>query len=319
MGRSARPQSGGRRMTRLLRDRRGAFGALILLVVLVCAVAAPLVTSGDPVRQRDIVATRFLPPLSTDAHGAFHPIGTDRFGRDVWTRLVYGARISRGVGVLVVLVSLAIGVMVGAVAGYWRGPVSVTLLGLTDFALAQPRVVLLLLLSALWQPSTALVIVVLGLTGWMGIARLVHGEVRALAARPFVEAAVAVGAQRVRVLARHILPNALTPVIVAAALGVGNAITLEAGLSYLGLGVQAPTPSWGNMITSGRDTLVNAPWVAIAPGMALVLVVLACTLLGDALRDVLDPRTRRSRAAAGGGQNPPRRRCGRKRSVLPPF
>lgn len=280
-------------MTRLLRDRRGAFGALILLVVLVCAVAAPLVTSGDPVRQRDIVATRFLPPLSTDAHGAFHPIGTDRFGRDVWTRLVYGARISMGVGVLAVLVSLAIGVMVGAVAGYWRGPVSVTLLGLTDFALAQPRVVLLLLLSALWQPSTALVIVVLGLTGWMGIARLVHGEVRALAVRPFVEGAVAVGAQRVRVLARHILPNALTPVIVAAALGVGNAITLEAGLSYLGLGVQAPTPSWGNMITSGRDTLVNAPWVAIAPGMALVLVVLACTLLGDALRDVLDPRTRR--------------------------
>lgn len=280
-------------MTRLLRDRRGAFGALILLVALVCAVAAPLVTSGDPVAQRDIVATRFLPPLSTDAHGAFHPIGTDRFGRDVWTRLVYGARVSMGVGVLAVLVSLAIGVMVGAVAGYSRGPVSVTLLGLTDFALALPRVVLLLLLSALWQPSTALVIVVLGLTGWMGIARLVHGEVRALAVRPFVEGAVAVGAQRARVLARHILPNALTPVIVAAALGVGNAITLEAGLSYLGLGVQAPTPSWGNMITSGRDTLVNAPWVAIAPGMALVLVVLACTLLGDALRDGLDPRTRR--------------------------
>jgi len=279
-------------VTRLLRDRRGAFGAMILLIVLVCAVAAPLVTSGDPFSQRDIVATRFLPPLSTDAHGAFHPIGTDRFGRDVWTRLVYGARISMGVGVLAVLVSLAIGVMVGAVAGYWGGPVSITLLGLTDFALALPRVVLLLLLSALWQPSTALVIVVLGLTGWMSIARLVHGEVRALAARPFVEGAVAVGAQRLRVLARHILPNALTPVIVAAALGVGNAITLEAGLSYLGLGVQAPTPSWGNMITSGRDTLVNAPWVAMAPGIALVLVVLACTLLGDALRDVLDPRAR---------------------------
>jgi peptide/nickel transport system permease protein len=281
-------------VTRLLRDRRGAFGAVILLSVLVCAIAAPVVTSGDPVSQRDIVATRFLPPLSTDTHGAFHPLGTDRFGRDVWTRLVYGARISMGVGVLAVLVSLAIGVIVGALAGYWRGPVSLTLLGLTDFALALPRVVLLLLLSALWQPSTALVIVVLGLTGWMSIARLVHGEVRALAARPFVEGAVAVGARRLRVLARHILPNALTPVIVAAALGIGNAITLEAGLSYLGLGVQAPTPSWGNMITSGRDTLVNAPWVAMAPGIALVLVVLACTLLGDALRDVLDPNVRRA-------------------------
>jgi peptide/nickel transport system permease protein len=277
----------------LLRDRRGAFGALILLVVLLCAAGAPLVTSGDPAAQRDIVATRFLPPLSTDVHGDFHPIGTDRFGRDVWTRLVYGARISMGVGLLAVLVSLVVGVLVGAVAGYWRGPLSVTLLGLTDFALALPRVVLLLLLAAVWRPSTALVIVVLGLTGWMSIARLVHGEVRGLAARPFVEGAVAVGSRRLRVLARHILPNALTPVIVAAALGVGNTIMLEAGLSYLGLGVQPPTPSWGNMIASGRDTLVNAPWVATAPGVALVLVVVACTLLGDALRDVLDPNVNR--------------------------
>jgi len=281
-------------MTRLLRDRRGAFGALVLLVVLLCAALAPLVTSGDPTTQRDIVATRFLPPLSTDAHGAFHPMGTDRFGRDVWTRLVYGARISMGVGVLAVLVSLVLGVVVGAVSGYWRGPVSTTLLGVTDFALALPRVVLLLLLAALWHPSTTLVIAVLGLTGWMSVARLVHGEVRALAARPFVEGAVAVGAHRLRVLAGHILPNALTPVIVAAALGIGNAISLEAGLSYLGLGVQPPTPSWGNMIASGRDTLVNAPWVATAPGLALVLVVVACTLLGDALRDVLDPSARQS-------------------------
>ena len=280
-------------MTRLLRDRRGVFGFVVLLVVIVCAIAAPLVTNGEPTALRDIVATRFIPPLSSDAHGVFHAIGTDRFGRDVWTRLVYGARISMGVGVLAVLISLGVGVVVGAVAGYWRGPLSVALLGLTDFALALPRVVLLLLLAALWQPSTALVVTVLGLTGWMGIARLVHGEVRALAARPFIEGAVAVGARRMRILARHILPNALTPVIVAAALGVGNAIILEGGLSYLGLGVQAPTPSWGNMIASGSDTLVNAPWVATAPGVALVLVVIACTQLGDALRDVLDPNLRR--------------------------
>ena len=280
-------------MTRLLRDRRGAFGFLVLTMIVVCAIAAPLVTNGDPTAQRDIVATRFVPPLARDAHGAFHPMGTDRFGRDVWTRLIYGARVSMGVGVLAVLVSVILGVLVGAVAGYWRGPISVALLALTDFALALPRVVLLLLLAALWQPSTLLVVTVLGVTGWMGIARLVHGEVRALAARPFVEGAVAVGARRLRILARHILPNALTPVIVAAALGVGNAIVLEAGLSYLGLGVQPPTPSWGNMITSGSDTLVNAPWVAIAPGVALVLVVVACTMLGDALRDVLDPNVRR--------------------------
>lgn len=288
----ARPARASDRVTRLLRDRRGAFGVLILLIVVVCAIAAPLVTSADPNTQRDIVATRFLAPLSTDQAGAFHPLGTDRFGRDVWTRLVYGARISMGVGVLAVIVSVVLGLAIGAIAGYWGGPVSAALIGLTDFALALPRVVLLLLLAALWRPSTGLVVVVLGLTGWMGIARLVYGEVRTLAARPFVEGAVALGARRMRVLARHILPNALTPVIVAAALGVGNAIMLEAGLSYLGLGVQPPVPSWGNMIASGRDTLVNAPWVATAPGVALVLVVIACTMVGDALRDVLDPSTR---------------------------
>src|SRR4030095_8900770 len=145
--------------------------------------------------------------------------------------------------------------------------------------------VLLLLLAALWQPSAVLVILVLGLTGWMTIARLVHGEVRALAARPFVEGAVALGGGGPRGVVRHILPNALTPVIVAAALGVGDAIMLEAGLSFLGLGVQPPTPSWGNLIASGRDSLVNAPWVAVAPGVALVMIVLACTMLGDAVRD----------------------------------
>jgi len=281
-------------VTRLLRDRRGAFGAIVLTAVVLCAIAAPLVTGGDPNTQGDIVATRFLAPLATDGTGAFHPLGTDRFGRDVWTRLVYGARVSLGVGVLAVLISITLGVAVGALAGYWRGPLALTLLALTDFALALPRVVLLLLLAALWRPSTGLVVVVLGFTGWMGVARLVHAEVRALAARPFVEGAVAIGARRLRVLASHILPNALTPVIVAAALGVGNAITLEAGLSYLGLGVQPPTPSWGSMIQSGRDTLVNAPWVAMAPGAALVLVVLACTLVGDALQDALNPTSPRA-------------------------
>ncbi len=276
-------------MRPLLRDRRAAFGAAVLAIVAVAALAAPLVSSGDPTAQRDVAATRFVPPLATDGHGMFHPLGTDRFGRDVWTRLVYGARVSLGVGVLAVLLSIAIGLAVGAAAGYWGAPVRALLLGVTDFALAVPRVVLLLLLAAVWRPSAALVIVVLGLTGWMSVARLVHGEVRALAARPFVEGARALGVARLRVLWRHILPNALTPVIVAAALGVGNAIMLEAGLSFLGLGVQPPTPSWGNMIASGRDTLVNAPWVATAPGVALVLVVVACTLLGDAVQDALNP------------------------------
>ncbi len=279
-------------MKRLLRDRRAIFGAGVLIVVVAAALAAPLVSAGDAAAQHDIVATRFLAPLATDARGTVHPLGTDRFGRDVWTRLVYGARVSLGVGALAVLLAIAIGVAVGAVAGYWRGPVRSVLLAFTDFVLALPRVVLLLLLATLWRPSAALVIVVLGLTGWMSVARLVQGEVRALAARPFVEGALALGLSRPRVLWRHILPNALTPVIVAAALGIGNAIMLEAGLSFLGLGVQPPTPSWGNMIASGRDTLVNAPWVAAAPGLALVLVVVACTLLGDALQDALNPTLR---------------------------
>ena len=277
-----------RARTGLLWDRRAAFGLAVLLIAAAAAVMAPLI-AGDPLLQRDIVATRFLAPLSSDVHGQFHLLGTDRFGRDVWARLVYGARISLTVGGLAVLVSAAVGVAVGALAGFWRGWPGLILLGLTDFALALPRVVLLLLLASLWQPSAALVVIVLGLTGWMSIARLVHGEVRGLAVRPFVEGAIGLGAGGPRVLARHILPNALTPVIVASALGLGNAIMLEAGLSFLGLGVQPPTPSWGNLIASGRDTLVNAPWVAAAPGVALVLIVVAATLLGDAVRDRWDP------------------------------
>jgi peptide/nickel transport system permease protein len=280
----------------LLNDGRARFGLAVLVLAVLVAVFAPLL-AVDPSVQRDIVATRFLPPMSTDLHGTFHLLGTDRFGRDVWARLAYGARISLGVGFLAVVLSVAIGTVIGAAAGFWRGRVGVALLGLTDFALALPRVVLLLLLASLWQPSAALVIAVLGLTGWMTIARLVHGEVRALSARPFVESAFALGVTGPRVLIRHILPNALTPVIVAAALGIGNAIMLEAGLSFLGLGVQPPTPSWGNLIASGRDTLVNAPWVATAPGVALVMVVVAATLLGDAVRDRLDPAQRRETAA----------------------
>jgi peptide/nickel transport system permease protein len=269
---------------RLLDDRRALAGAGLLALAVLAAVLAPLL-AGDPIAQHDIVATRFLPPLATDPLGSFHLLGTDRFGRDVWARLVFGARVSLGVGALATVLSVAIGMAVGAAAGYWRGWMGVTLLGLTDFALALPRVVLLLLLASLWQPSAGLTIVVLGLTGWMTIARLVHAEVRALSARPFVESAAGLGARDLRILLRHILPNSLTPVIVAAALGLGNAILLEAGLSFLGLGVQPPTPSWGNLIASGRDTLINAPWVATAPGVALVLVVVAATLLGDAVRD----------------------------------
>lgn len=278
-------------MNTALQDRRLTVGLTLLAGVAALALAAPLVTVGDPNAPGDIIATRFLGLLSRDVHGTLHLLGTDRFGRDVWTRLVYGARVSLAVGFLSVLLSVAVGVTIGGLSGWWRGWAGTLLLGFTDFALALPRVVLLLLLAALWQPSALLVVLLLAATGWMPVARLVHGEVRALAVRPFVEGARSLGVRPLRVLWRHVLPNALTPVIVAAALGVGNAILLEAGLSYLGLGVQPPTASWGNMIASGRDTLVNAPWVAAAPGGMLVVVVIGCTLVGDALRDMLSRQT----------------------------
>jgi peptide/nickel transport system permease protein len=271
------------------RDGRARLGAALLAGVVLVAVLAPLLTTGDPAAQHDVVATRLLTPFTTDRFGAFHLLGTDRLGRDVWTRLAYGARVSLAVGTLAVVLSLTIGVGVGAAAALLRGWLSTALLALTDFALAVPRVVLLLLLAALWAPSVTLVVLVLGATGWMTIARLVYAESRSLSARPFAESALALGAGRTRLLVRHLLPNLLTPIVVAAALGVGNAILLEAGLSFLGLGVQPPAPSWGNMIAAGRDALMDAPWIAGAPGVALVLVVVGCTLLGDALQDRLSP------------------------------
>jgi len=270
---------------RLWRDRRARAGLIILCLMTGLAAGAPLVSGTDPLAQGNVVATRFVAPLSHDATGAFHLLGTDRFGRDVWARLVYGGRLSLTTGFLATLIAVVLGLLIGTVAGVSRGLTGRILLAGTDFALAVPRLVLLLLLAALWPPSGVLVVVVLGLTGWMTIARLVHGEATSLMARPFVLAARSLGASTGRVAWRHLVPNLWTPVTVAAALGVGNAITLEAGLSFLGLGVQPPAPSWGGMIASGRDTLVNAPWVALAPGVALVLTVVACTLIGDAIRD----------------------------------
>jgi peptide/nickel transport system permease protein len=272
---------------RFLADRRALVGTAILLAAVLVALLAPLV-AGDPGLRQDVVATRFLPPLSTDLHGAFHLLGTDRLGRDVWGRIAYGARVSLGVGLLAVAVSVMVGVAVGAAAGFWSGWPATVLLGFTDFALALPRVVLLLLLASLWQPSALLVILVLGLTGWMTIARLVHGEVRGWwggrswrgggpgSVRP-AGAAPSSAAQRAHPSHRD---RGARP---------GQRHHAGGGTLVPGLGVQPPTPSWGNLIASGRDTLVNAPWVATGPGVALVLVVLGATLVGDALRDRLDP------------------------------
>ena len=265
------------------RDGRARIGLMMLGIIVLLALLAPVIAPDLPAVQRNVVATRFLAPFATDLTGAFHLLGTDRLGRDVWGRLLYGARISLTVGALTMLMSLVIGVLVGSVAGFAGRGVAAILLGLTDFALGVPRVVLLLLLAALWQPSATQVVLVLGLTGWMPIARLVYTETRSQLSRPYVEGAFALGARRRRVLFRHILPHAAPPVLAAVTLGIGNAITLEAGLSFLGLGVQPPAASWGSLIASGRDTVVNAPWVGLAPGIALVLVVVGCTLVADAV------------------------------------
>lgn len=266
-------------------DPRAIAGGTLLVVIAALALFAPLVAGADPSAQRDVVATRFLPPLATDLHGVFHPLGTDRLGRDVWARLVHGARISLSVGVLTMALSLGLGTLVGLLAAIGRGAVRAVLLALTDFALGVPRVVLLLLLAALWNPGLTQVVLVLAVTGWMPIARLVYAEARAQLARPYVEGAIALGAGRRRLLLRHVLPHLVTPVLAALTLGIGQAITLEAGLSFLGLGVQPPTPSWGALIASGRDSVVNAPWVGLAPGVMLVLVVVGCTLLADAVQE----------------------------------
>jgi peptide/nickel transport system permease protein len=185
------------------------------------------------------------------------------------------------------LLATAVGVLVGAVTGWWRGAIDRVAMAVADALLAIPRLILLLLCAALWRPGALTVIVVLAVTGWMSVARLVRAEVMALASQPFVDGARATGVGRWRTLWRHVLPNALGPALVALTLGVGNAMLLESGLAFLGLGVQPPTPSWGNMIAGGRDLIVIAPWVALAPGIALIATVLACTVLGDALRDRL--------------------------------
>jgi peptide/nickel transport system permease protein len=257
----------------------------VLVAVVVLTAVAPLLTTIGPDAQLDVVLTRFLPPGTTDAFGIFHFLGTDRLGRDVWARLLYGARVSLLVGALATLVSLSLGTAIGAAAALSQSAVGTLLLGLTDFALALPRVVLLLLLAALWEPSATLVVLTLGFTGWMAIARLVYAESVGQLGRQYVEGARALGAHRGRILVRHVLPHASGPILAAATLGIGNAITLEAGLSFLGLGVQPPQSSWGSLIASGRETVVNAPWVGLAPGIALVLVVVACTLVADRLVD----------------------------------
>ena len=271
----------------LAADRVTTGAAVMLLLILGAATLVPMLSRQDSLAIGDVLALRLIPPFSRDAGGTWHLLGTDRFGRDLFVRMMLAGRVSLALGVGGSLIAAAIGTIAGALAA-WRGGITDRItMAFADALLAIPRLVLLLVCAALWQPGLLTVLIVLGATGWMGVARIVRGEVLGLRARPFVEAARALGVSHWQVLWRHVLPNAVGPAIVATTLGVGNAILLESGLSFLGLGIQPPRPSWGNMIAGGRDLIVSAPWVALAPGVALIVTVLAVTLIGDRLRDSL--------------------------------
>lgn len=287
-GRDASERGAGpwRAAARHLRANRAAMLGVYLLVAFVAlAVLAPLLAPFDPARQLDIVALRSQAPSPA------HLFGTDQYSRDVLSRVLYGGRVSLAVALLAVALAISAGTTYGAIAGYAGGRVDAVMMRLLDALLSIPRLLLLIGILAAWGrlPLPALV-AVLGLTGWFGMSRIVRAQVLSLREREFVLSARALGAGGPRVLARHILPNILSPVIVAATLGVGNVIILEAGLSYLGIGVSPPQASWGSIIHDGADQVAALWWIALFPGLAIVATVMAVNTLGDGLRDALDPR-----------------------------
>lgn len=270
---------------RFWRDPAARWSAAAIGFVCIAAIIGPPLWHYSATAQQNIVTMQNRPP-SLD-----HPFGTDQASRDVLARVLVGARVSLSVAALSVLISATIGTLYGLVAGYVGGALDAAMMRLIDALLSIPRVLLLIAVLALWYPVPLTgLIALLGLTGWFGVSRLVRAEVRASRNTEYVFAAHALGAGHWRVMLRHLLPNVLAPVIVAATLGVGNVIVLEAGLSYLGVGVQQPLPSWGSIFLDGSGSFATAWWVALFPGIAIVATVLAFNVLGDALRDLLDPR-----------------------------
>lgn len=268
----------------LASDRSAAFALAIIAIIATVCLLAPLTAPYPPQVQHHIVNLKYAPPSLE------FPMGTDATSRDVLSRLLYGGRLSLSVALLATLVSVTLGTAYGAAAGYARGVVGAVLDRFLDALLAIPRLLLLMVIFAAWRDMPIWgFIVILGLTGWYGVARLVRGQVLALKARDFVASAQALGASRSRILVRHILPNVVTPVIVAATLGLGHVIVLEAGLSWLGIGVSTPTASWGNMIEDSAN-FARYWWVSLFPGLAIVATVMAFNVLGDALLKALSPR-----------------------------
>ena len=255
----------------------------ILTVIVVIGLLAPFIAPYDPAAQPDIVRMKELPP------SAAHPFGTDPYSRDVLSRVIYGARLSLLIGFLATLVSLTVGVAFGAIAGYAGGFVDTVMMRVLDAFLAIPRLLLLVAILAAWpRLSVGALILFLGVTGWFGLSRIVRGQVLALKHAEFVTAARALGASRRRILMRHLLPNLVSPIVVAATLGVAHVIVLEAGLSFLGIGVPQPEASWGNIIRDGSDQVAALWWMSLFPGLMMVLTVMTLNVLGESLRDAYD-------------------------------
>lgn len=294
-------QSPARRALRRLVRRRGAMLGLAVIVVFVAlAVLAPHIAPHDPIRTNWLAVRK--PP------SAVHWFGTDEIGRDVLLRLLYGGRVSLSVGLAAAVIAAMIGTVVGVIAGYFGGRFDALLMRVTDGVIALPLLPLLIVLAAIDLSKLGLadlaqsesvslyrIVAIIALVGWTTVARLVRGATLSLRGRDFVRAAVALGARPLRVMAVHILPNAVSPIIVATTLAVGQVILFESVLSFLGLGIQPPLPSWGNMLTNAQEVIWAAPLLAVYPGLLILLTVAACNLLGDALQEALDPRTGRRR------------------------
>lgn len=268
-------------------SRRGMLfiGLGIVIIMSAAALLAPWLAPYDPTALH--LKSILMPPSEQ------FPLGTDALGRDVLSRLLYGARVSLWVGFVSVSISIAIGITLGLLAGYFRGIVDEIIMRGVDVMLCFPSFFLILAVIAFLEPSLNTIMVVIGLTSWMGVARLVRAETLSLRERDFIAAARLAGTRPFRIMVMHILPNALTPVLVSATLGIAGAILVESSLSFLGLGVQPPDPSWGNMLMEGKDVLEIAPWLSLYPGLAILITVLGYNLLGESLRDTLDPRLKR--------------------------
>jgi peptide/nickel transport system permease protein len=269
-------------LERLRQNRLALMGLGLLAVLAVAAAAAPWIAGADPFQQN--LTSRLLAP------SALHWLGTDDLGRDVFARLVFGTRISLSVGFVAVGIAILVGTVVGLLAGFVGGKIDLVLMRLVDIMLSIPTLFLILAVLAFLGPNIYNVMAIIGLTSWPGLARLVRGECLSMREREFIQAARLAALPRRRILFVHLLPNVIAPILVSATLGVGGAILTESALSFLGLGVQPPRPSWGNILSIGRDYLHIAWWLSVFPGLAILITVLAFNLLGEGLRDVLDPR-----------------------------